>query len=269
MRFATTGQLADLYYDGSRWAANKGLRRLVDAGLVRVWVPRRDGENVYSLAPAGRAILLDANQDTTVRIDCPRGLDGQLGHLVAINSARVALAVQLPRDGGEIRWWRSDWEIRGRSRLRAIPDAIFAVSWDGDTETVFLLEVDHHTRTPRKFLAKVLRYGARRPFARTLAPAAVLVVGADPQCIERYRKGLGALRVHFEIYFTTFDAMAETGAANAIWRPVDSEEMRSLRDLRFRPCGKEGLAAGFADFSGACAPAAARTSLQDSADEIA
>ena len=53
MRFLTTSQLAQLGFGGSRWAANKRLRRLLDAGLVRVWVRDLAKENIYSLDRAG------------------------------------------------------------------------------------------------------------------------------------------------------------------------------------------------------------------------
>lgn len=53
MRFLTTTQLARLFFAGSRSAANKRLRRLFDAGLVRVWVRSLSQDNVYSLTRAG------------------------------------------------------------------------------------------------------------------------------------------------------------------------------------------------------------------------
>ena len=60
LRFVTTGQALRLGFANSRSAANKRLRRLLDAGLVRVWVRCLEEENLYALTPAGRAALIDA-----------------------------------------------------------------------------------------------------------------------------------------------------------------------------------------------------------------
>lgn len=265
MRFLTTRQIAHLYFMGSRWAANKRLRRLLDAGVIRAWVPKREGDNVYSLNPAGRGMLYDEDRDGGAPILCPRGLDGQLEHLLAINTVRIALAVDLPRDDAEIRWWRSDWEIRARSRSRAIPDATFAIAWNACGERVFHLEVDHHTRTPRKVLTKLLRYGRRLGNGLAREPAVVLVIGFDPHCIERYRRGLGAIPVQFAVYFSTFEAMAEFGATGSIWRPAIGDEGLSLRELHASPYGKEWSGTKSAAFSRPRAPTAARTSPRTNA----
>ena len=53
MIFVTTCQIALLYFAGSRWSANKRLRRLLDGGFVRVWVRSLSEDNVYSLTHRG------------------------------------------------------------------------------------------------------------------------------------------------------------------------------------------------------------------------
>src|SRR2546425_12729822 len=56
LRFATTSQLTRLHFT-SRWGANKRLRKLLDAGLVRAWVRSLSEENVYSLDRRGVRLL--------------------------------------------------------------------------------------------------------------------------------------------------------------------------------------------------------------------
>src|SRR2546427_969697 len=63
MRFLTTGHLAELFFEGSRWAANKRLRRLLDAGLIRSWVLDLAQDNVYSLDRKGVNLLNDRDDD--------------------------------------------------------------------------------------------------------------------------------------------------------------------------------------------------------------
>ena len=73
LRFTTTSQLARLYFD-SRSGANKRLQKLLDAGLVKVWLRQLADENVYSLTRAGLKAL-DAGG-----VSVPRELDGNLEH---------------------------------------------------------------------------------------------------------------------------------------------------------------------------------------------
>src|SRR5215475_11015256 len=56
-RFLTTSQLARLFFGSSRWSANKRLRRLLDFGLIKVWVRTLSEDNIYSLSVPGLSIL--------------------------------------------------------------------------------------------------------------------------------------------------------------------------------------------------------------------
>src|SRR5438034_1151656 len=83
-------------------------RRLLDAGLLRVWIRDLAQDNVYSLAPRGARLLRDDRGDTAEESwVTPRGLDGNLDHLLAINQVRIELALSVPSVKGEIAWWRS------------------------------------------------------------------------------------------------------------------------------------------------------------------
>lgn len=245
MRFLTTTQVARLAFGGSRWAGNKRLRKLLDAGLVRAWVRDLADDNVYSLDRAGARVLGGVNGDPgpwTV----PRGLDGNLDHLLTINQVRIRLALELAEAGGELAWWRSDWELRAHGREPVIPDALFAISWKGAGVQAFALEVDNQTRSPRAFLKKLLKYCSVRFFRRGLYGVPdflVLVVGVDPKWVGRYL-ALGRTQETWRIWFTTLDAVEKKGAVGPIWTPEAGEWSRSLRDLSFLPYGKEGFVLG-------------------------
>src|SRR5262245_25339557 len=115
MRFLRTSQLSKLYFNGSRWYANKRLRNLLDAGLVKVWVRNLAEENIYSITPSGlNAIRHRTRGISEVKISYR--LDENLEHLVNINEVRISLALSLPQLGAEISWWRSDWELRSHGR---------------------------------------------------------------------------------------------------------------------------------------------------------
>ena len=263
MRFLTTRQIADLLFGGSRSAANKRLRRLLDAGLVRVWLRNLNTDNVYAITPRGRRILeVYATElaESAVVITCPRELDGQLDHLLAINTIRVILAMDLPDTGGAITWWHSDWELRAHGRQRTVPDALFAIHWPDTGERVFALEVEHHTRAPRRFVGKLLRYSAasyQRGGTYGHTNPIVLVVGHSPTWLARYRAVLAPLALSSNVWFASFDELKRHCAR--IWQARTSEERYSLRTLANLPYGKEGRAATLRTESRPCAADGAHT----------
>jgi Replication-relaxation len=237
MLFLTTTQIAALGFEGSRWAAHKRLRKLLDAGLVRVWVRSLNEENVYSLDRLGATLV-----ETEAPI--PRTLDGNLGHLLSINRMRIAIALALPAIGGALVRWRSDWELRADLKTRVIPDALFEIRWDDAGLQRLALEVDHRSRSTRGFLKKLLGYTAANGSSRL-----VLFLGHDPNWIERYRRTLAHTRLAPRVWFTTFELIDTQGLSGPIFQPADSEDRYSLRDLSRLPYGKEGQASDFLDMA--------------------
>ena len=172
----------------------------------------------------------------------PRQLDGNLDHMLIINTVRVALATTLPDIDGELLWWRSDWELRAHRRQRIIPDALFAVSWPDDGERVFALEVEHRTRAPRSLQAKLLRYSSAsyRPgclYGQT--NPVVLVVGLSPTWLARYRAALAVLPIALTVGFATLRDVEQDGA-RAAWQTRTDDARLSLRTLANLPYGTEG-----------------------------
>jgi DNA-binding transcriptional ArsR family regulator len=240
MRFLTSSLLARLFFDGSRSAANKRLRRLFDAGLVRTWVRDLAKDNVYALTPAGRDALDDSFDPVATALPCPRRLDGQLDHLLGINAVRIAFAVSHP--DATIAWWQSDWELRRFARSETVPDARFALDWPDTGEHVCALEVEYHTRAPRSFLRKILRYAEARsrPFGSS-SDDTILVVGRHPAWLERYRQAVASLALGRDVWFTTLSELEQHGASGVIWRPAIGEDCLSLHGLTNRPYGRAGL----------------------------
>jgi len=242
MQFLTTRQIAMLLFEGSRAAANKRLRRLFDAALVRVWMRDISEDNVYSLTPAGAKLLAGSpeRKEELIIGRVPRALDGKLDHLLAINRVRIALALTLEAVGAELSRWHSDWQLCGRAAL--VPDALFAVRWNDGREQTYSLEADHRTRNATRFLAKALKYRSLVHGHRTLygqRDFIVLVVGDDRRWVERYRSSLAGLPPRVPIWFATLEDLEASGVAGPIWRATDLEEQYSLRDLTYRPYGKD------------------------------
>ena len=238
MRFLTTGQIAVLGFEGSRWAANKRLRKLLDGGLVCAWVRHLAEENVYSVDRMGARRLGDGKEAPRV----PRGLDGNLDHLLAINQFRIALALGLEKAAGEIAWWRSDWELRGNVRACIVPDAFFAIRWARE-ERIYVLEADNNTRSARQFLRKLLGYASlleQGGGAYRVSDLRVLVVTRDAGWLERYRQSLRILPMKSQVWFTTLAEAKEERAVGRIWKRTDEDIEYSLQELSTLPYGKDG-----------------------------
>jgi hypothetical protein len=239
MRFLTTRQVAKLAFRGSRWAAQKRLRKLLDAGMVRVWVRDLATDNVYALARRGARILGASDGQHGARM--PRGLDGNLDHLLAINQVRISIALGLDAAGGELGWWRSDWELRGRLRSRLVPDAVFVVRWEG-RDQAFALEVDNQSRSPRTFLGKLVGYASlilRGGDLLGVSDFLALVVVSDNRWLGRYLEAVEQARMGGRVWFATLEALRDGGGDAPSWRTLDREGY-SLRMVASLLYGREG-----------------------------
>jgi hypothetical protein len=242
MRFLTTSQLGRLYFNGSRWSPNKRLRKLLDAGYLKVWVRNLSEENIYSITRNGIYAIENENMTLPLETKIPSGLDGNLQHLLSINEVRTSLALSLPEANGEIIWWRSDWELRSLGRDRIIPDGLFLIKWHGFKEQAYALEVDNNTKSARNFLRKILAYvsfQARGMGIYGISEPIVLVGCSQPKWMERYRVAIKQLGPANSIWFATIDEIKRDVATGSVW--INGTDKKcSLRELSFYPYCKEG-----------------------------
>ena len=220
LRFTNTSQLARLYFQ-SRSGANKRLRKLLDAGLLKVWVRQLAVENIYSLTREGLRTL-DARG-----IAVPRELDGNLEHLLMLNDVRIRFAFGVETVGGSLAWWRSEWDLRAHGLERIIPDALFAVSWK-EAEQIFALEVENETRYPQGILRKMLGYRATPELYGTKRYR-ILIVGRHAPMLDRYRAGVLAAGLGKDTWFARLDDIDDFRLP--IWRAGDDERTFSFLTL--------------------------------------
>jgi hypothetical protein len=255
MRFLTTDQIAELGFHSSRWAANKRLRKLLDARLVRVWVQSLAAPNIYGLSGAGARLLGDAEEQSPIVV--PRTLDGNLSHLLGINQVRVSLAVGLEAASHTLAWWQSDWDLRACFREPVIPDALFAVDWDDRSRGTFALEVDHETRSSRALVGKLLRYRSllsRGHGLYGLGEVVTLVVGFHSRWITRHRRTLAHMGLGLRLWLASMDELRARGGLAEVWQAPGSDERHSLRTLGMLPYGKEGRGNGSSHQNGGSMP---------------
>jgi len=261
-RYLSTRLIALLLFHGSRRLANRCARRLRDLGLIRRWVTTQNSDYICGLTVAGRRVLETAEDDLPATIQCPRELDAQFAHELVINSVRVRLSLAVERSGGELCWWRSNRELRAAGRQVTIPDALFAIEWPDGAEQVYALEVEHRTRALQSFLKKAARYAAAayRPGGiygeRNLV---VLVVGADPIWLDRYRAASARLARPITIGFTTLADIERAGPTAAVWQTPAGNSLY-LRDLGTCTSGRYTSASENPDSSSTSAGDAAHNS---------
>jgi hypothetical protein len=226
-RFATTGQLARLGFGGSHHAARKRLRRLFDHGLVRVWTTSLSAPNVYSITPKG--VLAE---DEALSIKAPRGLDGNLDHLIRTNDVRVTVTLGLHNLGGELVFWRPDWELRAL-KSRVAPDALFGVRFPDEVRH-YALELDNRSRSPKGFIRKMLGYREFRHHAHEwlgIDELVVLVVCREPRWMERYRRALQDAGVEVPAWFATLRNVDVAGLSAPIWRGAFGSDSKTFTEL--------------------------------------
>jgi hypothetical protein len=234
MLFLTTSQVSRIFFEGSRWTANKRLRKLLDGGYIRVWVRSLTEDNIYSLDRGGAKAISQAWAETNPghRARTPKGLDGNLTHLLLINDVRASIALDVQTLDAELVWWRSDWELRA-ANASLVPDARFKIRWDESHIQEFALEVDNNSRSPKGFVNKMIRY-----HSISNGQICVLVVGRNAHWVERYRNALAQTTLDLPVLFAVTDEIPDCCRAQ-IWRSIAGDHRYSLRELAFLPNRKD------------------------------
>jgi hypothetical protein len=172
MRLLRTSDLARLYF-GAVGTAQKRLRKLYDAGLVRAVVLDLAAENRYALTRLGHALLEEAleGEEAPPFRRMPR-IDGRsLGHLDLLNRYRIALATSASEVGVELRSFLPEWELRAKEPLaELVPDALVALTHEGRVVEL-ALEVDTASEPPQTVVRKIERYATAKLTKRSVCGA--------------------------------------------------------------------------------------------------
>lgn len=228
-----TGQVAALLF-GSRPAAVRHLRVLVDAGLVWRFVFDNDSRHLayYELSIEGREAIAGRLRAAGRPVPVALGRPGRA--MLLVNEFFVALAVRAQQGRGELFRWRRALEAAVWLREHGVPEAAPAAYgvWIEDNRAVrFMLHVDDGlsapgTGYPAPSPGEVLK-GYRH------APAGVPVTAVVMICSEeRERKAhtdltIAALPVVVAV--TTPERLAAASPAETIWTRAGTGPGRLLR----------------------------------------
>ncbi len=141
MKFLRTSQLGALCFGRCNSTVRLRLRKLMDYGLIRAWVPDLNAENVYSLTKKGASVVQGEEDLERLPLSIPRRLDRRLTHLLSINSFRISLVAALSTSNGEILSWLSDWQLKRPAVHSLVPDALFMLRRQ-EQQRQFALEMD-------------------------------------------------------------------------------------------------------------------------------
>jgi hypothetical protein len=140
----------------SRQAAARRLRKLLDAGYLRVEVPERAGPNIYLLGAIGKTW---ARQHGLEPGRAPRGL-GQ--HHLDTVTTWVAIAAAAREFSWRLRFC-PEWELRRQLTTGVIPDALVTFAWpcpSGELHHLpLVLEVDRGSESGTTLKGKLERLG--------------------------------------------------------------------------------------------------------------
>ncbi len=233
LKMATADQVAVVCGFESAKQARKRLERFVKADYVQKFDNVFEQKRIYAITRLGLKLAQSESEYDLDHIKPPREMDGKMSHLHAINSTRLALACQLPNAGGYLSWWQTDWELDDGSKS-LVPDALLQIDWQGESERVYALEVELATRAPKGFLNKILDYSAYKQQHQSLygyPDFSLLVLCEGEDRCERYRQTPHALSDRSWIWFTTCEAIAQSGGHEPIWKAADDGQCYPLYDL--------------------------------------
>lgn len=152
MKFLRTSQIMRFCFGRSTSTVRLRLRKLLDAGLVRTWVPSLNEENIYSLDRKGLLVL--GEEGDTCRV--PRRLERHLAHHLCVNDFHINLSLAVPKYGWTVRDWQSDWQLKQPKVYGLVPDALFSIQ-KGTRQKNFALEVDLGGEPAKTVFAAKLR----------------------------------------------------------------------------------------------------------------
>jgi Replication-relaxation len=138
-KFLSTSMIGRLCFGRVNSTLRLRLRRLLDGGFIRVWMPSLNAENLYSLDKKAVSFLLN-NSSSEPGLVVPRRLERKMAHLLAINEFHISLSLALAAKGSKILCWRPDW-IKNPGQRGLLPDAVFQVQLNS-IEATFALEMD-------------------------------------------------------------------------------------------------------------------------------
>jgi predicted transcriptional regulator len=159
MRLVRTTEITRLFFE-AKGTAQKRLRKLFDAGLVRAVVTDLASENRFAITRLGHALLDEAlDSDDVPAFRPPPKVEGRaVVHLDLLNAYRVGLAVGAATHGVEVVSFRPDWELRASApNASLVPDALVSIDARGKTLGL-ALEVDAGTEALSVVRRKLLRY---------------------------------------------------------------------------------------------------------------
>lgn len=159
MRLVRTTEISRLFFE-AKGTAQKRLRKLFDAGLIRAIVADLASENRFAITRLGHAFLegaLDSDEVPPYR-NPPKSDGRSLVHLDLLNAYRVGLAVGAREHGVELQRFRTDWELRSSAPHAAlVPDALISIAVGGKSLGL-ALEVDVGTEALSVVRRKLVRY---------------------------------------------------------------------------------------------------------------
>ncbi len=154
-RYLTTNQIQRFYFPHATVnAVQKRLRKLSEAGYLRIYREDLMSENFHSVGPKGKAIVEEKGVEAVVGSEVPR----QIAHVRGVNDIRIAVETGAVR----VAYFFAYWQLANLGWSHpVIPDAIFALRLP--ERRTFAVEYDRLTETFEVLVSKLSAYGDGLP----------------------------------------------------------------------------------------------------------
>ena len=207
-RWLTTSQIRRRFFAGATDdAAQKRLRKLVQAGYLVVFRVSRMSEAMFALGREGKRVLERAGTD---EVELERRVPKQWEHFVGINDVRIAVELS-----GSVSYFFACWELTALSwRCPIIPDAVFSLG-----ERRFAVEFDRSFENIPFFLRT--KMAAYRRGLDGFPLSAVLIVTDRRARLESLAKAIGAKPDG--VLYSTIDLVRTQGIGAPVFYQPPSE----------------------------------------------
>lgn len=249
-RVLEQSQLATLFFNGSKNAAQARLRKLFDNGYLarRFYMPpisptfsgMANQKTLYVLDKAGAKLLRQATGEPLRASRKDKALQvGSLQHFIEINTVRAAVTLAVQKQGYTLQTWQDESTIKRETRnwdrvqipisskrmkhVTVSPDAYFAIEVPRGTAH-FFLELDRGTEAAKQVQNKALaymKYHATGMYERRYGTKAlrILFVVPDDKRSELLKKSVEAVGGKQVYYFATLEHITpQTVLQQPIWQ---------------------------------------------------
>ncbi len=219
-RWLTTSQVQRLYFPAATVnAVQKRLRKLSEAGYLRIYREDLLSEAIHTVGPKGKAVAEGKGVEAAAGSEVPR----QIAHLRGVNDIRIAVETGSVR----VAYFFAHWQLANLGWThQVIPDAIFAVRLP--ERRSFVVEYDRLTEGLEVLASKLSAYGGG---LRGFSFEAVVIVTERARRLDLLTREIRKRNVTVRVLATTLAELETTSMFDCSFLELPNGGQRKILDL--------------------------------------